>query len=423
MVTSKLFCIDGILDPTFGDNGLATVFISPNGAFGRRIAVDAQGNIVQIGLSDPGALQGAIVKYLADGALDTSFNNTGIRLQTSGTATQFTDVLIQPDNKIVATGFTTIGVNQVIVARYNPDGSNDTSFATVGLFIQPIGSNAFGSALARQQDDKLIVFANGGAPANQDIVLIRLNIDGSPDVTFGTNGFMVDSFGSTQQVVDGLLQQDGKIVATGLTDVAGNKIFIARYNTNGSRDTSFGTNGVTVSLPPGQDSAFALGMAQQADGKFLAVGQTILGGNSNILLARYNTDGSLDTTFGINGFVITERGGTDSAVDVAFTLNNKIIITGGSDGNTIYVARYNQNGSLDTSFGPNQDGFFTLSGASTLGGRGLFILPNQDILVGGDIVLDTAREFLVFRLLNQLTTGDELTQAIIKKYGLFCELI
>src|SRR5205823_1660150 len=132
------------------------------------------------------------------------------------------------------------------------------------------------------------------------------------------------------------------------------------YNADGSLDSSFGNNGLVITDFGFDSQAFAL--AVQTDGKIVVAGYTFTGGSQyDFALARYNTDGSLDTTFGTNGEVVTDFGtGGDEALAVVIDADGKIVVAGytftGDSQYDFALARYNADGSLDTSFGPDHDG-------------------------------------------------------------------
>ncbi len=172
---------------------------------------------------------------------------------------------------------------------------------------------------------------------------------GDLDPSFGTGGKVTTAIGASSADVAYAvaLQSDGKIVAAGYSSNGANDDFaLARYNTDGTLDTGFGTGGkVTTAIGSGDDRAYAV--ALQADGKIVAAGSS----SSDFALARYNTDGSLDSSFGTGGKVTTAIGpGNDVAYGVALQADGKIVAAGSSSGD-FALARYNTDGTLDTGFG------------------------------------------------------------------------
>ncbi len=194
---------------------------------------------------------------------------------------------------------------------------------------------------------------------------------------FGPTGIVTTDFTgpTSDRGGDVAIQADGKIVVVGS---AGRQFALARYNSGGSLDTSFDGDGKVTTNFGG--FAFASGVALQPDGKIVAVG----GSGGNFALARYNSNGSLDTNFDGDGKVLTDFGGSESARAVAIQPNGKIVAAGGSFSFATFtqsfaLARYNPNGSLDPSF--DTDGKVT----TALGGfaRGVAVRPDDKIVAAG----------------------------------------
>src|SRR6266536_6144139 len=168
---------------------------------------------------------------------------------------------------------------------------------------------------------------------------------GALDPTFGIGGEVTTDFGGSDSAQAVAIQSDGKILAAGLSGAG--DFALARYNADGSLDPSFGSGGKVTTDFGGFD--LALGVALQSDGKIVAAGQ---GGSSfDFALARYNADGSLDTSFGSGGKVTTDFGVFDAATAVAIQRDGKIVATGStfsSGFQQFALARYNADGSLDT---------------------------------------------------------------------------
>jgi uncharacterized delta-60 repeat protein len=212
-------------------------------------------------------------------------------------------------------------------------GDLDTSFAgdgTVTTTVTHHGSDASGVAI--QADGKIVV-AGGSFGANPKFALARYRTDGSLSLTFGGDGKVTTDFTEGPDRANAVaIQPDGKIVAAGST---GDGAFaLARYNPDGTLDPTFGGDGkVTTSFP---SSAYAEAVVIQTDGKILVAGGT----TNSIALARYNADGTLDPTFGGDGEVDESSG---SASDVAIQADGKILTTNP-------LARYNADGTLDPTF-------------------------------------------------------------------------
>jgi uncharacterized delta-60 repeat protein len=304
------------------------------------------------------------VLHAADGMLDPTFGSGGkVTTDFDGRADQGADVAIQADGKIVVVGWVvTFPEFDFGVARYNPDGSLDTTFGTGGKVITEVnGQSDIATAVAIQADGKIVVAGRVSTPAPtfQDFAVVRYNSDGTLDTTFGTGGKVITDFNNgLEEVNDMLIQSDGKIVVMGRSFFAFSDIAIARYNTDGSLDTTFDGDGkVSTDIAFGsQDDGRAI--AIQSDGKLVVVGSTTTGFPTpqSFAVLRYETDGSLDASFGVGGVVTTNfAGGNDAARGVAIQSDGRIVVAGqvtnpGPD-TDFGVARYNTDGTLDATFG------------------------------------------------------------------------
>ena len=187
--------------------------------------------------------------------------------------------------------------------------------------------------------------------------LARYNTDGSLDTTFGGDGRVINSFSYRDDARAVAVQGDGKIVVVGRAQLGKYDFLVVRYNADGSLDTTFDGDGwVTTDFAGSHDRAYAVTL--QTDGKIVVAGSALLGPTINdFALARYNSDGSLDTSFDGDGRATTSfhpAGSNDFAYDVAVQTDGKIVAAGytWSDGGAFALARYNSDGSLDTSFNP-----------------------------------------------------------------------
>ena len=246
------------------------------------------------------------------------------------------DVAIQTNGKIVLVGFKATGTNDdFALARVNTDGSLDTAFGANGKVITSIGNYDFASAVALQTDQKIVV---AGESDNQ-FALARYNINGTLDNTFGIGGIVLTNFGiSTFGANSVAIQSDGKILAAG----SANNFAIARYNTDGSLDSAFGIGGKVIT-DFGNNADYAYDLAIQSDGKIV-----VCGGQEYFDLARYNTDGSLDSSFGTNGKVISQWAYyANLAKSLAIQNDGNIVVAGWFEEpahDYFGVARYNGDG-------------------------------------------------------------------------------
>lgn len=362
--------VSGSLDKTFGTEGkvitgVGTVASGNDAAYA--MAIQGDGKIVTAGQAfvrqsiDGSSFPPdfALVRYNVDGSLDSTFGNGGKVTTAAGRGGGSNDVAFQSDGRIVVAGFSLVdSKSNFTVARYNVDGSLDGTFGTGGLVITPVGTgNAWGSSVSIQSDGKIVV---GGDCWNDssyfDFALVRYNEDGSLDSSFGTGGKVTtDIINSDDGGNKVTIQGDGKIVIAGNASRESARIWdiaLARYNADGSLDSSFGTAG-KVSTIVGSGS-YVSDVAIQNDGKVVAAGRATVNSAHVFTLVRYTVDGSLDSTFGTGGIVTTSFGGGDDGASALKILSDgRIVAAGGSWNGTNYdfaLARYNADGSLDSAF-------------------------------------------------------------------------
>src|SRR5947199_1993786 len=349
----------GSLDSTFGAGGKTTTSFGTGSADIYALVLQPDGKLVAAG-SDVSQSAFALVRYNANGSLDPTFGTSGTASTPIGIDTYGASALVlQSDGKLVAAGDAwkdTVDAD-FAVNRCTANGSLDTAFSTGGK-----GTTSFGSeeddahGLVVQPDRKRVaagVVFNG---VRWDFALARYNTDGSLDTTFGTGGKVVTAIGTDGTGASALvLQPDGKLVAAGTTTSDGSTydFTVVRYNTNGSLDTTFGTGGeVTTPIGTGDNGVSAL--VRQSDGKLVAAGYASVSGNFDLALVRYNTDGSLDSTFGTGGKVTTPVGSAGDYVNaLVFQSDGKLVAAGNTEASTrdVVVVRYNATGTLDTTFG------------------------------------------------------------------------
>jgi uncharacterized delta-60 repeat protein len=330
---------DGSLDASFGSGGRVTTDFAGRSDNGAAVTVQPDGKILVAGSADLVATQFdfALVRYNANGSLDSTFGNGGkVTTDFNGGLDGVSSMALQTDGKIVLAGFATAGDPHMALARYNANGTLDGTFGVGGKIITDInGTRNFANALAIQSDGKIVI---GGSTLTTPgsfvmFALVRYNTDGSLDSTFGSGGKVttqvVSGDGEDDQIFALAIQPDGRILAAGRANFA-QDFGLARYQTNGSLDTAFGTNGLVTTDFSGKIDR-AAGMVLQIDGKIVLAGAANLttGSTGDFGLARYNPNGSLDSTFGAGGKIITDFDlNVDSAKGVALQSDNKIVAAG-----------------------------------------------------------------------------------------------
>ncbi len=353
---ATLFAADGDLDPSFGNDGIVTIEVG-TGAEVKSVAIQSDGKIVAVGHALSGGKPFAtLVRYNTNGTLDMSFGSNGIVTAGIGGIERAESVAIQSDGKIVTVGRASYGgsTENFTLTRHNTDGTLDTSFGSGGIVMT---GNGNAKSVVIQDDGKIIAAGSIGSNAG----LARYNIDGTLDTSFGSDGIVTTT--TLWGVLSLTIQGDGKIVAAGSsTEFTGVHYFaLARYNTDGTLDTSFGSDGIVITIETGGIQVSARSVAIQSDGKIVASGNSDDGTSPwsqvfDFMVVRYNTDGTLDTSFGSGGIVKTDIGGNEEiAESVIIQGDGKIVAAGhalDNDGGTMFtLARYNTDGTLDASFG------------------------------------------------------------------------
>ncbi len=300
------------------------------------------------------------------GSSNTPWGTTGIVKNAVSSGDDYGNaVAIQSDGKVVIAGSSN---GDILVIRYNANGSLDTTFDGDGMVTKDISSgDDSANAIAIQSDGKILVAGSAYHGSNQHLVIVRYNTNGSLDTSFATAGIYDYSLTGDNQLNGILLQTDGKIVVGG---TVGGKFFLARLASTGSLDSSFGTSGV-VNAALGSSTADDLkAFALQSDGKFVAVGSTTVSSQFDSAIVRYTSAGALDTSFDTDGIVTVDASGAseeDAIVSVALNSDNTRILVGGykkpSDKDAILLL-YDSSGSAVSGFGTSGKVTFGTSGTS-----------------------------------------------------------
>jgi uncharacterized delta-60 repeat protein len=408
----------GTLDASFGTSGKATTdFGIPAAA--RTLVVQADGKILAAGVAAlNGGIDFALARYNSNGTLDTSFG-TGGKVTTAfdfpGNFDRVFTVAQQPDGKFVAVGSTVNLFANFALARFNSNGTLDTSFGTGGIVTTAFGVSAEATSVAFQADGKIIAAGFANLDGADDFALVRYNSNGTLDASFGTSGkvttaFLIQGF-SDAEVNSVTVQPDGRIVVAGHAYVGGAYDFaLARYNSDGTLDTSFGTSGrVTTDFASANEQADSV--AVQPDGKILGAGSAgrYSGRGFDFALARYNSNGTLDTSFGTSGKVTTDFAGSNDLPPepsaIALQGDGKIVVVGYTqvgqtlDGGAVYdfaLARYNSDGTLDTSFGTSGRVTTDFAGANDVPSS-VAVQPDGNIIVAGGATINGRANFALAR--------------------------
>ncbi len=347
-----------------------------------------------------------------EGELDLSFGTNGKAVATFGERpilnpphephanSRPATLAIQADGKILLAGqnFFTKDLSRTdtdfSLTRHNSDGNVDENFGNLGkITVDFSQGNDSAKALALQADGKILVVGaaqvgQASNPSNNDFGIIRVNGDGSADLTFGQSGRLTTDFSEKSDTALALaVQPDGHFIVAGVSvsDDKKNYLALARYQSDGRLDIGFGTDGKLIREFAGRISIIRF----QPDGQILVAGSTT---DSDFTLARYQADGRLDMTFGVNGQVTTLFSAPYAIVnDLAFTPQGQIIATGTTGSDPLFIGfadialvRYNKDGSLDTSFA-NQGVFNRDLFNQHEIGNALAVQPDGDLIVAGFI--------------------------------------
>ncbi|WAC13850.1 T9SS type A sorting domain-containing protein [Dyadobacter pollutisoli] len=434
----------GSLDQTFGQGGKVVTGVTVPHNLINKILIQEDGKTVAIGYSTQVQYAGqfCLIRYNSDGSLDNSFGVNGVVETQFGTNEDVASSgVIQPDGKIIASGYTWNGSNHdFAMVRYEKDGSIDLTFGVAGVVKTDFyGENEQANSIALQPDGKVIIAGYSQDLANFDIniALARYSSDGVLDSEFGDNGKVIIGLGQTGvlgeadawQLARGIaLQQDGEILLTGFTELLNDAnqapedvLMLLRIKNTGRLDDGFGVNGVVTTKIGFKDVGSSVDI--QADGKIIVLGTTrpVFGGYDDMLLVRYKSTGELDNSFGNNGIVKTVFSNTDDVGgSLALQSDQKIVAVGFTavnNGSTLdfAMARYNTDGTLDNSF--DGDGKVTTDFNGNWDvGTCLAIQNNGKIVIGGYTFVNNDHKFAIAKYNNDaalpvtLATFDAIKQ-------------
>ena len=345
---------DGSLDASFGDGGKVAFPY-----FARSVALQSDGKIVVAGSVSTYGVDFAVARYNANGTVDTTFDTDGmVTTDLGSTIDQAYGVAVQANGKILVVGSSG---DSLAVVRYDSNGTLDSGFNGDGKLLKQIHTRDVVRSVAVQSDGRIVLagqsFDFHTSGSNYDFLVIRLLANGVLDNSFDGDGQTTTGFARIDVANSVALQSNGKIVVVGTAQEFSTSTFaVARYNSDGKLDTTFDADGVRTDTFPYVGTQ-ANDVAVQIDGRIVVAGQS---GNQTALI-RYNPIGGLDFSFGLAGKVLGAGG---SAKSVSLQSDGKPVVAGNSAGK-FSVARYSANGSSDptfsvdgrvlTDFGPSYD--------------------------------------------------------------------
>jgi len=408
------FTANGAPDTSFGAGGkviisgadqISAVAIQPAG-----IVISQPAMILAAGIGSGNAV---VARMSLSGALDTSFNGTGVvsRPITSGSPiiTGLASVISGFSRrviKIVISGYDYNSSDGFMAARFNNDGSLDTTFGNGGVVLTPLSGSGYDQAYGLAiQPGPHILLAGTSPPevCESHFALVSYNwSDGSLNTNFNGTGILVANVGNRQaEAKAAAVQSDGKIVAAGyfFTGCAiGNGVALCRFNPDGTLDPGFGSGGkLTAAIGPGSSEADA--MVIQPDGKIVIAGNAYDGNGYSSMVARFLPNGVLDNSFGTGGSVITVSGTNgSSAKALALQPDGKILVGAqvSVNANDMAIIRYNPDGSLDTNW--NGTGkFFTGIGSRSDQLSAVAVQTDGKVIGAGYSTFVSSDKFMMFR--------------------------
>jgi uncharacterized delta-60 repeat protein len=383
----------GDLDAGFGTSGKVNVqaqlaLTDPNG---RAIALQPDGKVLVAGYwwDTAGSSKNLflLVRFTPGGAVDTSFGNNGVVSTMIGAASaEASGVAVQPDGKILVTGsclpIGTSNATEFCLSRYLSNGTLDTSFNVTGTLVSNIVTGRERAhAVALQPDGKILVAGTCDNVFSDDFCVVRYLSNGALDVDFGVGGRVFTAIGNGNDTARAIaLRPDGRIVVAGAcVNDSISRFCVAQYHNSGALDGSFSGDGKLITTM-GSADASAHAVALQHDGRVVVAG-TCVNGSNDFCLARYLENGTLDTSFNGTGRVLTAMSaGADSASGLVVQPDGKLVAVG-TCSNDFCGARYLPNGSLDTSFSADGKVTTDISGFDVAGGVAL--QPDGNIVVAG----------------------------------------
>jgi uncharacterized delta-60 repeat protein len=392
----------GQLDGAFGSGGKVVTDLGGDEGI---LAVTAQpdGKIIAAGASNAFPGRGfTIARYDAFGDLDATWGREGIVNTTFfGGRDEAIAAYCQPDGEVIVAGrVQDVGENYRFgLVRYDTLGNLDPSFGTDGKVTTGLFDLEVAADVAFQSDGKPVVVGFGISNDLRGAVLARYNSDGTLDSSFGTGGKVISNPpGGFIQIRGCAIEPDNKIVVGGF-GTAGFELM--RYNVDGGIDTGFGTNGI-VTTSFGNAFSGAFDIAVSPDGRIVAAGRVDSAPvfTAHSALARYNYDGSLDVTFGNGGKVISPLDSFyDEVFGVAILSDGRIVTCGHTASGLVFVARYTVDGSLDANFATGGFIMTSFKAGAISTAYSITVLPDGRVVAGGNAYdPETLADFALLRL-------------------------
>jgi uncharacterized delta-60 repeat protein len=320
---------NGTIDTNFGSNGIVTTLVGTSCVI-NAIAIQTDGKIIVAGYTLDNVSKIALARYESNGALDNTFGDNGIVKTSINQAANANSVKILNDGSILIGGLSILNGQSILaLAKYESNGTPDNTFGNNGIVTKSINYQSSINDIAIQEDGKIIVGGSNYNGSVNQIILGRFNVDGSDDTSFGSSGVTLTSISNNALINKIVLDNDGNIFAAGKTGQNPNEKFVlAKYTSSGNLDTTFNTTGYVLTTIGA--SPVANDIKIQADNKIVLGGASSNNNVNQFALIRYNTDGSLDSTFGNLGkltILISDSSGINS---IAIQTDGNVVVGGSS---------------------------------------------------------------------------------------------
>ncbi len=376
---------------------------------GVEIAVERDGSLIVLGYCNNTVNEDLMIaRYTKDGALDPGFGNGGFSYYDGGGNDRGLGLALQDDGKILATGFTRNGTHRdVLLVRYGLDGTLDATFGTRGVvtFSSPGSMTDIGFGVACEPDGGIFVAGETSNATHQDALVIHYTPGGIYDSRFAGTGLFTYGGTDMDRLFACTIQPDGKILATG-SSVVGERddLLLLRLDHDGTPDETFGDGGAVLYSGKGDNFDYGNWVVLQPDGKILVSGAESVGDAFDLLLLRFMTDGRPDPTFGTGGVVHHgDAGGRDEyGYAHAVQADGKIVVGGYAENETsddVLVVRFLPDGTPDPAFGNGGQILWNGPGNHRDYGQGISLQPDGKIVVTGFSHHEASEDLLVMRLL------------------------
>ncbi len=393
----------GGLDPTFGQGGKVTAL--PKGAVGYAVHIDPHGRAITAGYTLGGHPDFVVARFLQNGTLDTTFGDHGRTVLDLGGADYAYALDLQADGRIVVAGESDVGgTSRIAVVRFNNNGRPDATFGGGdGFTLTSFGNQRqAANAVVLTPDGNIIVAGFTSAGTNARSAMIRYTPGGQLDRSFGGDGRVSFDLSSSDEQFEAIAWDGTNYVLAGYAEVSLTPEFSAASVTgSGKLNVQFSHDGfTTTNVTAGADLGYA--MVRQPNGTIVVAGRVSNSGRDDWGVVRYLPSGALDTSWGGNGKVVTSFGKSfDVAYGIASQTNGKIVVVGRvhrrATGSDFGVVRYNTDGSVNLTFGMSGKAVTDFAGSDD-GARDVIARPsNGKILVVGDATVNGVRRLALAR--------------------------